>query len=1341
MGQNQQLEENLSDREQPDLTAQSRSESPAVADTHRIDSPFPALNQLARQEHNSLNLLGVFSEFGSGAIESLTRGQKAAGQKHSEGSLLSALNENAPFMIVESSEKESKPEPEVRSKQSFWGDASQDELTPEQNDRLQSILKDPSLAASSKKLLDMLDPKGSVDSRLAATSLLSMLASTDKQDKEDGIRLLKMLGDQSTEGVAKQLLNGIMFNRQGVQDTLALLSNPGQKDAAKLVLDLLNSKNEGDNVAAQGLVRMVSDRNPLVRKDAQELMKMLGDNDQKSVAKSILTHVDDNGQVGQLLSILHKSELKQAGQELLKLLDSDKSGSASELLRLINSKSPEEKSDGLRLLKLLNAPEQRDRANAAGVLESVPNADQRRYLIDKLESPESKSGAQKLLEMMSSTSKKEREIGEGLLSEASREGGSRRAEKLITLLGGNEQQQAVARTVLTRVREPGPQNELLNLLASKENAAAGKEIVSMLNGSADQRTAARNMLEFAYNKVDRPAQGTYISASEQKSGAETIKTLLKKIASPAEQGEAVTMLKSLQNISQATKLFDLMNNPAHKDASRELLKMLDSKNYSEQRSATAVLEMLGARASVDPDGQRIAGLYADSRKLRADVGNGLLKMLGKPEERDAAKQMLSDVYQPLDLRVSRGFPVTEVPGLIELKRAQNLIAQAPKDGEQLMSMLKKLDTRAVGKEMLSSLSSSQEIKQMLDFLSKPENEKDANQLRELTQYLPVGKTGNLMKMLVSENSDTRSTGEELLKRLQNPLERFDVQSLLSADLSAKNVRALNKLLTDVGTKPTAEAIKEMLSSGAEGALNARALLRMSDSDQLATRQAFSSVVKMLSNPQQSDIAKQLVSSFENISTGDSSTFERMVQALGNEKECKGAQELIKLMKSGEDGINPRAIELMAKLNDGEPRTRQTAEIMLQMLGDPDKSKLARNLVDSLRTDQWTEFLKQTSSAPNQTAAQKEISKQLTQLMGSNNPLERIGVSNLIDMLKPVNTEYGTAEDTVRLAAGKHLLGMLGAQKEQANARGILTKLERTSDLVGLAGLLKDPSRAAAGRMLTDMLRSNNPQEVQSATAFIRALSNPDNVGFSGDLTKKLTDGVNRVVSMLGKPETRDLAKLGLSTISQPAHVANITEMLADKRFHGDLKKLNEMARSPGDAQTVNSMLDSLPNAKQISAMLALKDKQPAGFEQLASMLNNENGDGGLFPARRALELLSSNNPAEKRAGNEYVKMLSSDSERAVAQKLLSNLLVGDESFLQLMRNPQMKNASDALLRMMENGDDLAVNTLMGLLQDGKKEQRTQGESLLNMLNDPKYESAAIRMLRKINGGPSRSGYG
>jgi hypothetical protein len=804
-----------------------------------------------------------------------------------------------------------------------------------------ALLKDKTKVVACSVLKDMLRREDFVGPE-GVKILLTKLTSSDRQEKQDGERLLGMLNSISERRLARGILEAVLQRDDAVRvlkHVFKIYSESEKTDVAKSTLDLLSSRKEGE---AQAGARLASlDRNAVLSKGiVKTLVEIISDRDSRDSAVTMLNRIGTTPELARMIYLTGRPDMKQAADTLLGFVREDRTlPSALALLENLNSFKEPLRRNAQSLLNLLNSKDEAVHYSAETVMTAVHDEKSAMQLTDLLSGSGSARGAQEFLRRLADPGRERRnlEMVIGLI-------GSRKSaevddgRRLIKLLGGNDQDRSLAEIVLHRP-EPADKRVLLQTYTFSKDAAY--TIANWLGDSNAQRSAAAN---------------NFLALLKRDSGREPAESLMRMMVDSRTADVAVALLSSAGD--QIGKAMELYADRETRQAIEELMK--DFPKY--RKAFQSLLKTY--------EGQREdREIYARNPAKDAETAGRLMKMLSGANK---------------DL-VLRGLAVVESnEGRDRLER---LIERSPEVAEKALQFIERHGSRdSVALLRLPP----DEIQMYLNLRKDTRSAAVLDGLKDLAD--PEGATRELLYFLCSDKEEYRKLGNELLEDLRAGRESHVATAVLKARVGVPESLALKGLLQDKDTREVARVIAEELGERIQAA-GGRALLKMLCSKEAQVRETAEFLLE--SFKERPDALRSIL---QNVRHVDSM---RVLSRMLSDKTSPSAgREVLRLLNGGDREIRVGS-SLLSMLADSNATTRGAAEQFVKSLTSEKSAEkqFALNLIDAFipeRDDETIEpyggsledklklFARLTDKAALRTAAEKVAADKLIDLVGSEN---------------------------------------------------------------------------------------------------------------------------------------------------------------------------------------------------------------------------------------------------------------------------------------------------------------------------------------------------------------------
>ncbi|MFN8659002.1 MAG: hypothetical protein U0105_21885 [Candidatus Obscuribacterales bacterium] len=1195
-----------------------------------------------------------------------------------------------------------------------------------------AIVDDPKQAVAAKKLTELLVTPADkqIDAPQNVAALLTKLTSDDKDQQADGKQLLAMLNDPAKQADAAKLLQVFYFDAESMHTALSMINHPSKaKDVAE-IMSMLKSDKGDDVSAAMALIRMngESGKDATVAADRQALMAMLRDPKTRGAAIAVLANLDSPQHVHQMLELLKDPAQKRAADRLLSMLHHEDGQlpdrAAQQLLDLLTNPFVPEKGDGARLLKLFNSEKAEERESAEKLLRAVGDAEHRHELLKFIEDPQMRPGVDRLLDLASSPRRREREKWEDVYCKLDGTGSAedKIGRQIVALLAGDEKQQAIAKTIVTRTQSDQEQSRLLDLLAEPKTKEAGQKLLEWLQGDDTQRSAAMRFLnlnvtsvESGFNLGRRQEQPTIREPHA------VVEQLLPMLTDKDKAATAMTLLTEVSSPAQIKMVIDGLAKADTKAGCEQVLKMLGSKDHAEQRAAKELLAMIEPPIEARSEFRALAVGGRARKEGEWDYqGIKLLTMLGDPKQTATAKQILS-----LDDRFAR----TKLQDMLQSYSMKET-------GERILKLMAEKGSTGTAEYMLSKLSET-ELKVALDLMDQAKSDAKAPGVGAFN-YMMRDKNDaavQVAKLLGSVSPEEKKFGQQMLEKLSGR-ERWDTQTQLTLGLSAKPLQQFQALMADHSTRAAAYALQNMLQSdhrrlvdSAKDLMYAITYYKDSSKDALY-------VFKMLnpSNKEAQALATALLTA-----SAEGQEIARMGKALQDPAERKSAEALIKLLNQplGDDifGRVPAKALLRTLAYDGSKIEDPAAAKLFRMLGDEKKAPLAETLLTNLPSfEQQKACLAMIEPRPSATREQQELSKTLSALALSKDRKDTLALARLMELKD--SRSFGSFPPAV----SQELEKMLSDPDKRADGLAILSRFENARQCSDFVQMLQDKKTEAAAKAMLSVLKSPHSEDSQGVVEVLKRIDDAKRFSSARSGAEALPGQTEQLLKALSDPATADNAKKALQLVQDGDSMDAVVGMLATAEGRADLAKLTDMRTKDNEQKRLASGIAALRSTAEIHHVLQMlqDEKQRDAAKELVELANNDDDRIGARAARRVLQLLTHPSEAERKAGEQLLSMMRSDDKRELARLLGSSLRSESlRAILDVFADPSKQYAAaeiEDLLKDQDNGDQQAVERLATMLASvGEPTLVKEGQRLLAMLNDSSSKYTALRILRRGRG--------
>jgi hypothetical protein len=1101
----------------------------------------------------------------------------------------------------------------------------------------------------------------------AGAILQNLISSADNDSQNDGHTLLAMLKDPHKKEDALNLIETFALKEKELHQMLSLLENPNKKSLADEIFGLIKSDDTSKSMSGLRLLSLLTHSDKTCQDDGHRLLEMLHDGEKATNAQLLLNRIDDNAKLHKMLELMNQPDQQVAVNQLMKMLQSEETlPGVTRLLDLAKSQYPADIADRDQLLKMLNSNDENERMGAQRLLNLVPDVDYRHTLLQSLSNPDTKRGAQRLLDLIESPVKDQIKSATNLLTLLSSNDtvDQKLAQQLLQFLGGDTKDRFAATTILTQLDDDRSRSRMCDLLASPQYREAAQKLLEDLNGDQTRRAAAKRLLSLAGSPDSNNKDEGSGNSDESKKESKTFNHLMKMLADPAEQRKAHLILNQLSNNVVLDKMVDLLSNPKYKTESQELLNLLESNSIYDKTAVSSVLSMLAS-----PD-----------TNTKSD-GESLLQMLADPEQKDSAKLLLSKV--------------TSAKGC---HRMLELLKDPANEDttDTLFNMLKDPAGSVTARRLLESLESPGQFTKALEILQSPSFEQAAVRIKKLLGTETGAKgVAELMEMLNSNREDYyRISAQLTLQDLNNPIEGGEKAfRLLQAGQPQAEMLELRSLLADPATRQVGEFLSEHAREGGH-----KLLSMLASSDQ-ATAKAAGTLMEMLKHPDQKDLAWSIIRNL-----GSKEQIQQLVELMETDNGHKGISEIMRLLDS--DNTKITALQLLNMLTGSDEADKRTGKQFLQLLSDDNQNNMARNfLINSATREDLREFLKLAFPPEGHSASEAELAKQLHEMLKSSNPAEHAAAVSL------------TLLSSLGLESGQKIKEMLSDPDKQKDARVMLTQLN-PNQYDTLFRLMKADETKDAAAVMLDMLRSGDQKQARG----VRSLLNASVRNRTGDIQTK------EITKLLGKEETREIAKKALMLVSDDFSLETMSELSSMKDSHNYIQKLAEMHENPETKAAAEALISAgSRNAKTLLDMMN-NPKEQANSKLLIGLLQSDE-DTKVNAASRLLTMLGSNNASRIETGKQFLNMLTDESRRQDAEQFLELFGEGGLSLMKIMEDKGKQTAAN-LIKSMLRSDTLALYKLTSLLNSTNALERQEGERILDLLNDRRQQETGLRLLNR-----------
>jgi hypothetical protein len=1083
------------------------------------------------------------------------------------------------------------------------------DLSPQARKQAEGILNDPNYSAAKTELVKLLNaPEGSKqDRREVAGNLVRLLGSSDERESGDGTKLLSMLADPKQRDASLNILKlaNPFSGNNDMHNVLMLCTSPEHKNSAEAVLGLIRGGSVAECSAGAALAAMLQSHDKSARSDGHALAKMLGSSDERESAIAMLCQLGNQTEIHTLLKLSSNPAFAKATERLKEMLQSEAGSSqASQLLRALSSRYPEERADGSKLLDLLNDKNPEQAKLCQSIMKSAPEMDVRHDLLSLLEKPETRQGVKSVLNQVDSPSRREQSLGRELLRML---GSTRSDEKndavhLIGMLGRGDQGRRMAQTIVSQVEDRIDRHAIVQLVKSNEprDHAAGKQLVSLLEGNTEERSAARLMLGglagIVGERANDPSKRSKLLAPNDSGSKDSLEQLTDMLVDPKKVSDLVKLMDKL-SMPQLETLMELKGDKATSQNAESIQRMIISGPESERNAAIALVDAL--------DQRRI--LNTPDRSLSGKQDLLLLSMLGgNGEDKKFAEQALR--------LLPNG---AERDRLLELRLSDKSLSN------QILTKLNGGERTDLVRSILVGSRDSNTAKQLLELLTDPKNREAWSNLKLASPSPEASRT--LMSMLVSPNKEVHETGRQLLDMLKDQGTMWAAGELLSSNLQPDQVKCVKELIDGKQTRDAGKSVLELLQGEdtavlgqklvgllsskddtnradgrdlaamlANGGLDRSRALRLLTSTSILpnlttsegqTEQQESEtrhrLLSMFKNPETKQLARKITDSLPAISEMRQFLKHADPDARQPEHIKEAGKQLMSLMMSNSLQDNQAASTLVILLSSDRESSKMDGERILHMLGNPKQRNDARLLLERQpgETVRFTSpYLISPMLDPQKNALTREA-------LSTFDGLEADGLVK-VGLLLREEKYHSTL---------KSLIDMYSDPRNREDARAILQAGLDVNDMQTIVDLLHDPRKQSGANELVKVLKSDSadarrpaeflishlaskdPQEVKAGEQLFKMLSSEQRRSEAFDLALCLPEQDQlRLLQMLESPKTRKAGEL-------------LRDMLRTT--------FNDTRGSREQRQTANKLFDMLSSPET-----AIRKQG----EQMLSMLNDPN---------------------------------------------------------------------------------------------------------------------------------------
>ncbi len=996
------------------------------------------------------------------------------------------------------------------------------------------IFNDPRKGTAAKGLLEMLQNPEQLDS---AVALLELLGSRFGTDRQQGSKIIELLNDAEKAPLAKRLLN---IRDVGHRNNIMQLFGQSGEAAVPRILDLYESPGRRDQRAYFDLQYYLDSSDSRERNLGRALIQRLANPAQASLTVDLLKQFQTTTELEEINAMITPENAATVSGML--------NGSADDRRRLhaivdlrIGGNS-DLKVDGLvkkpsmdyrppidqrptanRLFQMLTGTDVAARSGAQTLLDRVTNPLHIRPAVAALSDDKQRGGMQPILAMLTSNDYRDRN-------------------------GANLVLQLMATDPPVRFREPfygggkkldfsgGGKGFEGNELENK-NKGVGKGV------GKDIRDDKLPSAEFDFEPLKGPSPeqvraARLIAALNDPARREETRNLLRVVDSKEE-------LSTLDSMSQESnrRFVAMLTNPAVADRTRTIM------NNLQGSSAEAMLSIIS-----DP-GQR-------------GLASSLMQMLA--ESPVAVREFLDQRDQPT--------------------------------GQALARMLSNINTSYDAERIMTTVPAAYRT-QFLAMYADPEQRVATRHLFSLLgSEAPGAVTAatNLMTMLAAGDTQVGRDGRQLLAMLSgSPQERSRAELMISTLRTPNQIRSLFELER---TPAARDLILERLASNEERQERARELLTPLAGTEAQLRNRF---LAMLANPTQRMLATIMLDTLNPdarnamvtiLDTPSQAATARMFSTLlqGSPTERMN----VRLLLDPANGIGTRMRGML--LNES---SRPVAMMALQVLNEPTQMNSFLDLMTD-NSSRSTAHVRQMLLSGE--TAQTSQAKTLLSLWGSNRSAGRA----LLNMLNtPTEAQRARAilsagPDAERLhrslndggAVGTALLAMFNNPDQRSRATELYRNLD-DGQIAQVLSMLNSPETRPAGEYLLSMV--GNEERPRLVRQMLELTGSPSGA---------------RVLRMLADPTSDDFdIAHNLSSIGN-ANIAPFLDVIRNDAHRHAANELISMIR-PGDynnSQAVSRLMTMLTSAstrqegERLLAMIGDSRHRSAAIRQLDNMIDRQN---------------------------------------------------------------------------------------------------------------------------------------
>jgi hypothetical protein len=737
--------------------------------------------------------------------------------------------------------------------------------------------------------------QGNAHQRMAANHLLE-IADSSPENQELSNRLLAMLGNQNSRPDAVILLSRLSETTQ-IGKMLELLATPESNGAAKEVLKMLSSNDSRDQAAAARLLELLT---PARRREVTfdgsagpvqeqrqernaervgptagaELLRMLGNNDQREVAKSILAFVPEEKSAATILEALRNPQLAEATREIVGMLNNIDNRQAA-----------------LDILSAASSP-----AALPGLLEISKSSEFKRGAEQLRQIQTSSGSVSQLLRLLSSQDRSTRAAGTNLLS---------MLQTLHDQSGDQTHNATLASNILSLPLTSEQTAALHETITNRHTASAGVQLLNLLRSQSDAGSSGASTVLSMLTSQDE---------SERHAAASMIDLLGSSDPETAQQ--ALSMLNGLSDRDQLRRVMTALSDQTERAGALQLLKLLDSPpDDGRQNAGNKILDLLTSED--EPDRQ---------------TGQRLLRMLGNPEQRQLAQNLVQTVPEPLSIAeflrrmdMPRSSAADEAISRELLQMMSSPARQSQLAARNLLLLSAQQDQDLIGK-MLVNPAERGNASTMLQQLSSPRE--CSALLRALNDQNTGAGAQAVLAMLKSGDSNQIATARSIMSLLppDNLTDGADYATLPLAALGSPDIRQLASESFLLARTPQAASIVRGLLTAPGG----RAYLEQ--------------LLHIARDPQQPQAATNII---ERCDTTDQV---RAIFDLLNTQSSRHQGELLISMLGDSDSTDSQAATgILRLLSSTDQQIGKTGKELLSMLADPQQRELAQRALLSIKT--------------------------------------------------------------------------------------------------------------------------------------------------------------------------------------------------------------------------------------------------------------------------------------------------------------------------------------------------------------------------------------------------------